>query len=69
MQHSSRKFILIGFIILRLSPEQAEEIISGGRADLVLLGRELPRDPYWPRTAAKQLGIELAAPKQYQRGW
>lgn len=61
--------IATGAVGLITSAEQAEEIISGGRADLVLLGRELLRDPYWPRTAAKQLGVELAAPKQYQRGW
>ncbi|WP_064090941.1 NADPH dehydrogenase NamA [Rossellomorea aquimaris] len=48
---------------------QAEEILQNERADLVLLARELLRDPYWPRTAAKELGVELEAPKQYQRGW
>ncbi|XJZ26137.1 NADPH dehydrogenase NamA [Bacillota bacterium Lsc_1132] len=51
------------------SPVQAEEIIQNNRADLVFLGRELLRDPYWPRTAAKALGIEIEAPKQYERGW
>ncbi|MCR8635835.1 NADPH dehydrogenase NamA [Paenibacillus radicis (ex Xue et al. 2023)] len=61
--------IATGAVGLITAPEQAEEIISNGRADLILLGRELLRDPYWPRTAAKQLGAELAAPKQYQRGW
>lgn len=48
---------------------QAEEILQNGRADLVLLARELLRDPYWPRTAAKELGVEIEAPKQYDRGW
>ena len=51
------------------SPVQAEEIIQNNRADLVFLGRELLRDPYWPRTAAKALGVEIEAPKQYERGW
>lgn len=50
-------------------PEHAEEILQNGRADLVFLARELLRDPYWPRTAAKQLGVTLEAPKQYRRGW
>lgn len=50
-------------------PEQAEEILNNGRADLVIIGRELLRDPYWPRTAAKKLGVELAAPKQYHYFW
>ncbi|WP_044340089.1 NADPH dehydrogenase NamA [Rossellomorea aquimaris] len=48
---------------------QAEEILQNERADLVLLARELLRDPYWPRTAAKELGVEIEAPKQYDRGW
>ncbi|TMU86662.1 NADPH dehydrogenase NamA [Bacillus sp. BHET2] len=48
---------------------QAEEILQNERADLVLLARELLRDPYWPRTAANELGVEIEAPKQYERGW
>lgn len=48
---------------------QAEEILQNERADVILLGRELLRDPYWPRTAAKQLGIAIEAPTQYERGW
>ncbi|RBP07670.1 NADPH dehydrogenase NamA [Rossellomorea aquimaris] len=48
---------------------QAEEILQNDRADLVLLARELLRDPYWPRTAAKDLGVEIEAPKQYDRAW
>lgn len=51
------------------SPIQAEEIIQNNRADLIFIARELLRDPYWPRTAAKELGIEIEAPKQYGRGW
>ncbi len=37
------------------APEQADEIIRNERADLVLLGRELLRDPYWPLHAAIKL--------------
>ncbi|MGG3889149.1 NADPH dehydrogenase NamA [Metabacillus fastidiosus] len=48
---------------------QAEEILQNERADLIFIARELLRDPYWPRTAAKQLGTEIEAPKQYSRGW
>jgi NADPH2 dehydrogenase len=51
------------------SPMHAEEILKNNRADLIFLGRELLRDPYWPRKAAKKLGVEIEAPKQYQRGW
>lgn len=38
-----------------------------GRADLVALGRELLRHPYWPLDAARILGHELTWPKQYRR--
>lgn len=48
---------------------QAEEILQNERADLIFIARELLRDPYWPRTAAKELGVEIESPKQYQRGW
>ena len=48
---------------------QAEEILQNERADLVFLARELLRDPYWPRRAAKELGEEIIGPKQYERGW
>ncbi|MED4400826.1 NADPH dehydrogenase NamA [Metabacillus fastidiosus] len=48
---------------------QAEEILQNERADLIFIARELLRDPYWPRTAAKQLGTKIEAPKQYSRGW
>lgn len=48
---------------------QAEEILQNERADLIFLARALLRDPYWPRTAAKELGVEIEAPEQYKRGW
>ncbi len=48
-------------------PAQANAIIADGKADLVLLGRELLRNPYWPHHAAKTLGQTLTAPPQYGR--
>ncbi|NLU75254.1 NADH:flavin oxidoreductase/NADH oxidase [Streptomyces sp. HNM0575] len=48
-------------------PDQAEAIVASGRADAVLLGRELLRDPYWARHAAKALGADITAPVQYHR--
>ncbi|GAA1797421.1 NADH:flavin oxidoreductase/NADH oxidase [Planosporangium flavigriseum] len=47
-------------------PEQAEEILADGHADVVLLGRELLRDPYWPRRAAIRLGVDPGVPPQYR---
>lgn len=50
-------------------PMQADEIIRNGRADIVLLAREMLRDPYWPLHAAKLLGHEAPVPPQYLRGF
>jgi len=50
------------------SPEMAEEIIGNQRADLVLLGRVLLRQPYWPLYAAHFLKADVGYPKQYERG-
>jgi 2,4-dienoyl-CoA reductase-like NADH-dependent reductase (Old Yellow Enzyme family) len=49
--------------------EQAETILSTEQADLVFLARELLRDPYWPRRAAKALDVKIKAPVQYERAW
>ena len=38
------------------SPAQAETVIRSGQADLVLLARELLRDPHFPLRAARELG-------------
>jgi 2,4-dienoyl-CoA reductase-like NADH-dependent reductase (Old Yellow Enzyme family) len=48
-------------------PAQADAIVSAGQADLVLLARELLRDPYWPLRAARALGHPMAWPAQYLR--
>ncbi|MEA3321147.1 MAG: NADPH dehydrogenase NamA [Bacillota bacterium] len=58
-----------GAVGLITSGLQAEEILRNNRADLIFVARELLRDPYWPRTAAKQLGVEIESPKQYDRSW
>jgi 2,4-dienoyl-CoA reductase-like NADH-dependent reductase (Old Yellow Enzyme family) len=51
------------------SPAQAEAILAAGEADVVLLAREFLRDPYFPRRAARELGVEPAPPEQYARAW
>ncbi|MFC5587372.1 NADPH dehydrogenase NamA [Sporosarcina soli] len=61
--------IATGAVGLITTGIQAEEILKNNRADMVLLARELLRDPYWPYTAARELGVEIPAPKQYERGW
>ena len=48
--------------------QQAEEIIASGAADVVMLGREMLRDPHFPLRAAHELGVELDYwPSQYLR--
>lgn len=61
--------IATGAVGLITSPIHAEEILQNDRADLIFLARELLRDPYWPRRAAKELGAEIEVPTQYKRGW
>ena len=60
--------ILTGGVGLITEAHQAEEIIAGGKADIVLLAREMLRDPYWALQAAKKLNVELSDfPRQYLR--
>jgi len=56
-----------GAVGLITSPEQANEIVASGRADVVLMARQLLRDPYWPLRAAKALGASVSWPVQYLR--
>ena len=49
------------------SAAQAAHIVGTGQADLVLLGRELLRDPYWPLHAAQELRQSATWPEQYRR--
>ncbi|MDR1283989.1 MAG: NADH:flavin oxidoreductase/NADH oxidase [Opitutaceae bacterium] len=51
-------------------PMLAETIVSKGRADIVLIGRESLRDPHWPLHAAQTLGVRQSfGPPQYARAW
>ena len=59
--------IMTGAVGLITEAEQADEIIKNGQADMVLLARELLRDPYFPLRAAHQLGQEVKWPVQYER--
>jgi len=51
------------------APEQADQIVRNGQADMIVMAREFLRDPYWPLHAAARLGQELAVPPQYQRAF
>jgi 2,4-dienoyl-CoA reductase-like NADH-dependent reductase (Old Yellow Enzyme family) len=54
----------VGFIS---EPVQAEQIVATGQADVVLLARQMLRDPYWPLHAAKALHADAPWPNQYLR--
>jgi 2,4-dienoyl-CoA reductase-like NADH-dependent reductase (Old Yellow Enzyme family) len=61
--------IATGAVGLITEPHHAQAVIDRGEADVVLLARELLRDPYFPRRAAQELEGELHAPEQYLRAW
>ncbi|MFI5533931.1 NADH:flavin oxidoreductase/NADH oxidase [Kitasatospora sp. NPDC051853] len=54
-----------GAVGLITEPAQAERILTEGAADVVLLGRALLADPYWPQRAARELGAETRYPVQH----
>ncbi|HEV7921581.1 MAG TPA: NADH:flavin oxidoreductase/NADH oxidase [Thermoanaerobaculia bacterium] len=56
-----------GAVGLITEATQAEQIITTGDADCVLLARQLLRDPYFPLHAARELGVEVGWPAQYGR--
>jgi 2,4-dienoyl-CoA reductase-like NADH-dependent reductase (Old Yellow Enzyme family) len=60
--------IATGAVGMITNAKQAEEILRKGEADAVLIAREFLRDPYFPFTAAKELGVQIDyVPKQYGR--
>ncbi len=61
--------IMTGAVGLITEPAQAEEILREGRADLVILARQMLRDPYWPIHAAIALGDSPPVPDQYLRAF
>jgi 2,4-dienoyl-CoA reductase-like NADH-dependent reductase (Old Yellow Enzyme family) len=59
--------ILTGAVGIITAPAQADHIIRSGQADLVLLAREMLRNPYWPQHAARELGYPMTWAAQYLR--
>lgn len=56
-----------GAVGIIVSASQAEDIVASGEADLVIMAREMLRDPYFPLRAARELGVEVKWPVQYER--
>lgn len=61
--------ILTGSVGLITEAQQANEIISEGKADLIVIAREFLRNPYFPINAAKELNQEIEIPFQYKRAY
>jgi 2,4-dienoyl-CoA reductase-like NADH-dependent reductase (Old Yellow Enzyme family) len=59
--------MLTGAVGLITTAAQAEEILTRQEADLILLARQLLRDPYFPLHAAKELNVDVPWPEQYDR--
>jgi 2,4-dienoyl-CoA reductase-like NADH-dependent reductase (Old Yellow Enzyme family) len=59
--------IATGAVGLITNAQQAEQTLVCGDADAVFLGREMLRNPYWPLRAAKELGVDVSWPVQYER--
>jgi 2,4-dienoyl-CoA reductase-like NADH-dependent reductase (Old Yellow Enzyme family) len=58
---------LTGAVGLITDAQQAEAILKNNEADLIVMARELLRDPYFPLHAAHQLGEDIQWPIQYDR--
>lgn len=59
--------IRTGAVGIITKPQEAEDIIANGQADIVLLARQFLRDPYFPLHAARALGVDIPWPLQYER--
>lgn len=59
--------IFTGAVGMITTPSQADHIIRTGQADVVIMAREMLRNPYWPLQAAEELGHEINWPSQYLR--
>jgi 2,4-dienoyl-CoA reductase-like NADH-dependent reductase (Old Yellow Enzyme family) len=59
--------IMTGAVGMITNAKQAEEILEKGQADMVLLAREMLRDPYFPLHAAQALDEDIQWPLQYER--
>jgi 2,4-dienoyl-CoA reductase-like NADH-dependent reductase (Old Yellow Enzyme family) len=59
--------IMTGAVGLITTPQECEQILQEGKADVILLARQLLREPYFPLRAAKELGVDVKWPDQYLR--
>ncbi len=58
-----------GAVGLITDPAQADAILAEGRADLILMGRQLLREPYWTHRAWRELKSSTPAPIAREYAW
>jgi len=56
-----------GAVGIIVNAQQAEAILTEGKADLIFMAREMLRDPYFPLRAARELDYDIKWPVQYER--
>jgi 2,4-dienoyl-CoA reductase-like NADH-dependent reductase (Old Yellow Enzyme family) len=61
--------ILTGAVGMITDAKKANEVVEKGEADVVLLAREMLRNPHWALHAAKELGAKVPSPSQYERAF
>ncbi len=59
--------ILTGAVGLITTTQQAESILENNQADLIIIARQFLREPYFPLHAARELGVDIQWPVQYER--
>ncbi len=59
--------ILTSAVGLLTDPHQVETILQQGQADIIAIAREFLRNPSWPLDAARELGVDVEWPSQYDR--
>lgn len=66
IKREMRDTLFVGTVGMITNAEQSETILANSDADLVFVGREFLRNPYFPLKAAQKLRSEIPVPKQYE---
>ena len=61
--------IVVGAVGMITSPQQANDVLAEGKADIVSLARGFLRDPHFVLRAASELGVAVKPAVQYERAW
>lgn len=59
----------MGAVGMITSPQQANDVLAEGKADIVSLARQFLRDPHFVLRAASELGVAVRPAVQYERAW